>query len=212
MRFLSGIIALLVLISFPVFAATIELTEKDDGAVLKLQPGDQVAVSVPGNPTTGYTWELAAISVNVLEPGLEPDYVRDSDLIGAGGRYTFRFTARSHGYTRIILAYLRKWEKEVPPVKTFEITADVNSSREKKPVTTVNYVSESRATLTASFDPNTNEVQVMLPDKRTIKLPLAISASGVRYSNAYETFWEHHGNCTYTKGGKVVFEGTASFQ
>ncbi|MBP8980941.1 MAG: protease inhibitor I42 family protein [Syntrophobacterales bacterium] len=211
MRFLSGIIALFLLVSFPAYAATIELTEKDNGAVLKLQPGDQVAVRLSGNPTTGYTWELAAISVNILEPGLEPEYVRDSDLIGAGGRYTFRFTARSRGYTRIILAYRRTWEKEAPPVKTFEITVDVNSSREKKPVTTVNYVSESRAILTASFDHNTNEVQVTLPDKQVIKLPLAISASGARYSNAYETFWEHHGKCTYTKGDKVVFEGTAGF-
>jgi predicted secreted protein len=160
-----------------------------------------------GNPTTGYAWKLAAIRVDVLEPGSEPEDVRDSTLPGAGGRFTFRFTARSQGYTKVILAYLRTWEKDMPPVKTFEMTADVNSSQEKMPVTTVHYLSNNGTTLTTSFDPNTNQIQVTLPDGRTILLPAAISASGARYSNAYETFWDHQGKGIYTKGDKVIFEG-----
>ena len=207
MRVLMGLLGLFLLAALPAAAATIELTEKSNGAVLKVQTGDQIAITVPGNPTTGYTWELAAISVDILEPGLKPEYVRDSTLPGAGGRFTFRFTARSQGYTKVILAYLRTWEKDMPPVKTFEMTADVNSSTEKKPVTTVHYLSDQSTKLTASFDQNTNQVQVTLPDERTVLLPAAISASGARYSNAYESFWEHQGKCTYTKGNKIIFKG-----
>ena len=85
MRFPSVLIALFLLFSFPVYAATIEVTEKDNGAALKLQPGDQVAVRLPGNPTTGYTWELAAVSVDILEPGLEPEFARDSELMSPAG-------------------------------------------------------------------------------------------------------------------------------
>ncbi len=208
MRVLMGLLGLFLLAALPAAAATIELTEKDSGAFVKVQLGDQIKVTVPGNPTTGYTWKLAAIRVDILEPGLEPEYVRDSTLPGAGGRFTFRFSARSQGYTKVILAYLRTWEKDMPPVKTFEITADVNSSKERKPLTTVHYLSDKGATLTASFDPNTNQVQVILPDGRTVLLPAAISASGARYSNAYETFWDHQGKGTYSKGDKVIFEGT----
>ena len=208
MNVLMGLLGLFMFSALPAVAATIELTEKDNGAVMKVQPGDQIKVTLQGNPTTGYTWELAAIRVDVLEPGLEPDYVRDSNLLGAGGRFTFRFTARSQGYTKVILAYLRTWEKDMPPVKTFEMTADVNSSQEKKPVTTVHYLSSNGTTITASFDPNTNQIQVTLPDKRMVLLPAAISASGARYSNAYETFWDHQGKGIYTKGDKVIFEGT----
>lgn len=208
MRALIGLMGLFLLAALPAAAATIDLTEKDNGAVMKVQPGDQIKVTVPGNPTTGYTWALAAIRVDVLEPELEPEYVRDSTLPGAGGRFTFRFTARSEGYTKVILAYLRTWEKDMPPVKIFEMTADVNSSKEKKPVTAVHYLSNNGTTLTASFDPNTNQVQVTLPDGRMVLLPVAISASGARYSNAYETFWDHQGKGTYTKGDKVIFEGT----
>jgi len=208
MNVLMGLLGLFLLAPLPAVAATIELTEKDNGAVMKVQPGDQIKITVPGNPTTGYTWELAAISVDVLEPGLEPEYFRDSTLPGAGGRFTFRFMARSQGVTKVILAYLRTWEKDIPPVKTFEMIADVNSSKKKKPVTTVHYLSNNGATLTASFDPNTNQIQVTLPDGRTVLLPAAISASGARYSNAYETFWDHQGKGIYTKGDKIIFEGT----
>jgi inhibitor of cysteine peptidase len=207
MNVLIGLLGLFMFAAFPAAAATIELTEKDNGSVIKVQPGDQITVTLSGNPTTGYTWKLAAIRIDVLEPGLEPEYVRDSTLPGAGGKFTFRFTARSQGYTKVILAYLRTWEKDIPPVKTFEMTADVNSSQGKKPVTSVQYLSNNGTMLTASFDPNTNQVQVTLPDGRTVLLPSAISASGARYSNAYETFWDHQGKGIYTKGDKVIFEG-----
>ena len=207
MNVLMGLLGLFMFAAFPADAATIELTEKDNGAVMKVQLGDQIKVTVPGNPTTGYTWELAAICADVLEPGLDPEYVRDSTLPGAAGRFTFQFTVRSQGYTKVILAYRRTWGKDIPPVKTFEMTADVNSSQGKKPVTTVHYLSNKGTTLTASFDPNTNQVKVTLPDKRTVLLPAAISASGARYSNAYETFWDHQGKSIYTKGDKVIFEG-----
>ena len=208
MRVLIGLLGLFLLAALPAAAATIELTEKDNGTVIKVQIGDQIKVTMPGNPTTSYTWELAAIRADILEPGLEPEYVRNSTLPGAGGIFTFRFTARSQGYTKVILAYLRTWEKDMMPVKTFEMTADVNSSKGKKPVTTVHYLSDKGTTLIASFDPNTNQVQVTLPDERTVLLPAAISASGTRYSNAYETFWDHQGKGIYTKGNKVIFEGT----
>lgn len=204
----TALLGLLMFAVLPATAATIDLTEKDNGAVMKVQPGDQIKITVRGNPTTGYTWELAAIRVDVLEPGLEPEYIRDSTLTGAGGRFIFRFTARGQGVAKVILAYLRTWEKDVPPVKTFEMIADVNSSTEKKPVTTVYYLSRNGTKLTASFDPNTSQIQVTLPDGRTVLLPVAISASGARYSNAWETFWEHQGKGIYTKGDQVIFEGT----
>jgi membrane-bound inhibitor of C-type lysozyme len=75
-------------------------------------------------------------------------------------------------------------------------------------VTTVHYLSKNGATLTASFDPNTNQIQVTPPDGPMVLLPAALSASGARYSNAYESFWDHQGKGIYTKGDKIIFEGT----
>ena len=207
-RVLMGLMGLLMLAALPAAAATIELGEQDNGKVVKVQPGDQVRITLPGNPTTGYVWELAATRVDILEPGLEPEYFPDSDRLGSGGKFTFRFKALKQGYTKVVLAYLRPWETDKPPSSTFEMSADVNAPQEKNPVTTVRYRSGRGAILTASFDPNTNQVQVTLPDGRKVELPAAISASGSRYTNAYETFWEHKGKGTFSQGSKVVFEGT----
>ena len=207
-RVLTGLMALFVFAVLPAAARTIEISEDDNGKVVKVQPGDQVRITVPGNPTTGYTWQIAAVRIDILEPGLEPEYFADSDRLGSGGRFTFRLKAIGPGYTKVLLAYLRPWETDKPPSKTFEVTADVNAPTEKKPVTTVRYRSVQGKIMTATFDPNTSLVQVTLPDGQKVELPAAVSASGARYTNAYDTFWEHKGLGTYTKGDKVIFEGT----
>ena len=71
------------------------------------------------------------------------------------------------------------------------------------------YVSASGERLTAVFDNAARTVHVTLPGGREVTLPQAVSGSGARYSDGKETFWEHHGDGTYSVGDKVVFEGKA---
>jgi len=62
------------------------------------------------------------------------------------------------------------------------------------------YVSDKGEILTATFDNKKETVEVKLPDGKVVMLPRAISASGARYSNGHETFWEYHGEGS-THGG-----------
>lgn len=71
------------------------------------------------------------------------------------------------------------------------------------------YVSASGERLTAVFDNAARTVRVTLPGGREVTLPQALSGSGARYSDGKETFWEHHGDGTYSVGDQVVFEGKA---
>ena len=71
------------------------------------------------------------------------------------------------------------------------------------------YVSASGERLTAVFDNAARTVRVTLPGGREVTLPQAVSGSGARYSDGKETFWEHHGDGTFSVGDKVVFEGKA---
>jgi membrane-bound inhibitor of C-type lysozyme len=71
------------------------------------------------------------------------------------------------------------------------------------------YVSASGERLTAVFDNAAGTVRVTLPGGRQVTLPQAVSGSGARYSDGKETFWEHHGDGTYSVGDQVVFEGKA---
>ena len=71
------------------------------------------------------------------------------------------------------------------------------------------YVSASGERLTVVFDNAARTVRVTLPGGREVTLPQAVSGSGARYSDGKETFWEHHGDGTFSVGDKVVFEGKA---
>ena len=70
------------------------------------------------------------------------------------------------------------------------------------------YASTDNSVLIARFDLERALVRIELPDKRSLTLPLAVSASGARYSNGTETFWEHHSVGRFLVGDDVVFEGT----
>lgn len=61
--------------------------------------------------------------------------------------------------------------------------------------------------LCARFDISGKRVQVTLPDGVRLTLPLALSASGARYSDGRATFWEHHGDVRVERDGKLVFQG-----
>ncbi|NLI45575.1 MAG: lysozyme inhibitor [Acidobacteria bacterium] len=71
------------------------------------------------------------------------------------------------------------------------------------------YVSATGERLSARFDNVADAVTVTLPSGRTVTLPRAVSGSGARYSDGTDTFWEHHGEGTFTTGETTVFQGKA---
>lgn len=83
-------------------------------------------------------------------------------------------------------------------------------AEDSETIVTATYISDQGKTLTASFDNASSTVTFELPDGKTITLPLAQSASGVRYSDNDVTLWEHHSTVSIFKGEEVVFEGKES--
>lgn len=69
------------------------------------------------------------------------------------------------------------------------------------------YLSSAGERLTARFDIKARKVTVERPGKKTRILPLAVSASGARYSDGTMTFWEHQGTATLFRGDEIVFYG-----
>jgi len=74
---------------------------------------------------------------------------------------------------------------------------------------TVTYLSDDHNKLIVKFDVANDSVEVTLPDGRQVNLPRGISASGVRYTDEKETFWEHHGEGSYWVGDELIFRGKA---
>lgn len=98
-----------------------KLTEKDSGRTVELRTGDELEITVPGNPTTGYVWE-----VNSLDPTLLKQdnslFLHADKSIGSGGLEVIKLHAIGEGRGELKLIYHRPFEKNKLPIKTFEVS------------------------------------------------------------------------------------------
>ena len=115
----------LLLFQCALFSKEVALTEMDNGKKIDLTVGDTMTVRLKGNPTTGYTWQIAAITEKLLTY-TEKRYSPSSSRCGAGGTYTFKFRAAEKGMGELTLAHLRTWEKGKQPINTFHITVTIS--------------------------------------------------------------------------------------
>jgi inhibitor of cysteine peptidase len=99
------------------------LTETDAGQTIELEVGEEFAVKLAGNPTTGYTWEMATSEAAVVEQVGEAKYEAESEggPVGAGGRITLHFKATRPGQQLLQLIYHHPWEEDIAPINTFDV-------------------------------------------------------------------------------------------
>jgi predicted secreted protein len=111
---------------FKMFRVVIEEKVVDGKKVMEVKAGEEFAVSVYANPSTGYAWQLAdPLDAQFLQL-LGSEYLtEDTALVGAGCEQEWRFKALKPGSTKISLKYLRSWEKDIPPVKIEEFEINV---------------------------------------------------------------------------------------
>jgi predicted secreted protein len=101
---------------------TVTLTEADAGKTIELQNGNLLVVTLDGNITTGFNWEMVPQTPAVLKQLGEPEATPDSSALGAGGKISLKFQAVQTGQASLTLIYHRSFEKGVSPEKTFEVT------------------------------------------------------------------------------------------
>jgi len=107
--------------------------DDDNGSTIRLEPdegttritidSDQVLeISLEGNPTTGYTWEIAGDGVVEL---VDRSHRPTSDAEGSPGVTTLVFEPTTAGTGDLVLIYHRSWEEDVEPLETRTITVTV---------------------------------------------------------------------------------------
>jgi inhibitor of cysteine peptidase len=102
--------------------------EKLSQCPVRLDNGQNLILSLPSNPTTGYRWAVQDSAGGVLK-ALGPEVYRnpeDAGIVGAAGVSTWRFHAFTSGTGRLRLTYQQPWAPEVPPVETFDCAIAVN--------------------------------------------------------------------------------------
>lgn len=103
-----------------------KITEKQNGKEIKLKAGSAFTIWLEGNPTTGYNWYVKDYDRKIIEQVGKDEYFSEGNKVGMGGHFKFNFKALSPGETKLKLVYLRPWEKNVPPIETFEVLLRVN--------------------------------------------------------------------------------------
>ncbi len=98
----------------------------EEPQTVTLQAGDTLRVTLPGNPTTGYAWELSQVNDTLLKPQGELAFTPEGgDLVGAGGTFAIEFKAQEVGSTTLLFIYRRPFEADTPPLQTFELTVSI---------------------------------------------------------------------------------------
>ncbi|WP_132913410.1 protease inhibitor I42 family protein [Pseudomonas aeruginosa] len=94
----------------------VTLDDADDCSPLKLTQGQELVLTLPSNPTTGFRWELRNPAASVLKrlgPEVYSNSEEDSGLVGSGGD------------DRLELVYRRPWEKDAEPAESFSCAIQV---------------------------------------------------------------------------------------
>lgn len=105
-------------------AASAALGPADAGSAVALEVGGELTITLPANPSTGYSWVVTALNPALLTRIGEPEFSAGSNLIGAGGAMTFRFQGTAAGRDSLQLDYLRTWE-DLEPLDTYSVTVNV---------------------------------------------------------------------------------------
>ncbi|EPL06352.1 MULTISPECIES: protease inhibitor I42 family protein [unclassified Pseudomonas] len=102
--------------------------ENQSECPLQLSTGQNLILTLPSNPTTGYRWAIQDSAGGVLRKVSPEVYSNpeDSGLVGNAGQSTWRFQAFASGTGRLLLTYQQPWAPEVAPVKAFDCAIKVN--------------------------------------------------------------------------------------
>jgi predicted secreted protein len=109
---------------------SMRLTDADNKKTVALLAGTSFDVALKGNATTGFQWQVGKIGGGVRQTG-NVDYVPDKHperMVGFGGTFIFHFDVVKAAKTKIRLVYVRPWEKDKSPEKTFEVVIDPSAA------------------------------------------------------------------------------------
>lgn len=121
-----AVVVAVLMVGIAACSGNLSLSIADDGDRVSLEPSQEIQVTLEGNATTGFSWDLVEYDPSVITPLDEPVYEEDAgDLVGAGGRWTWTLRALSAGDSPVRFVYHRTWEDE-PPESVFSFTAAVS--------------------------------------------------------------------------------------
>jgi inhibitor of cysteine peptidase len=102
------------------------LTQADNGRTIEAQPGARIVVTLPENPTTGYSWAMDGEGEAL--PLVSSEYAATPAAgVGGGGKRTLVFEAKTPGTASLRLKRWREWEGEASVRERYAVTVQVKA-------------------------------------------------------------------------------------
>jgi predicted secreted protein len=102
------------------------LNASDNNTTINATAGEFLVVTLEGNPTTGYTWEVEELNEQVLQQVGDIVAVPEADRPGAGGVEIATFEVVGPGNATIKMVNHEPWLTDVEPVDTFTLDVTAN--------------------------------------------------------------------------------------
>ena len=137
---------------------TVEVKAADPSKTVSVAVGDTIEVAVPGNPTTGFQWEVVPGDDDAIEQVGDLSFEPESDAEGAPGIVTIPMKAAKPGSAIVVLKEMPPGEPEGMPANTCAVSFDIGEA------------SGGTRTVKAEAQPQ-ESVEVAQGDTLEVKLP-----------------------------------------
>jgi predicted secreted protein len=103
------------------------LTDADNGKEVALSTEGTLTVKLPAQMGTGYSWQVEDVDKDRLAPPDKPTLESTAkDTAGGTDLQVFTFKPVKAGTTALKFRYVRPWEKDAKPQKTFSVNVKIN--------------------------------------------------------------------------------------
>jgi inhibitor of cysteine peptidase len=102
--------------------ARITVSAADDGRVIRVPLGAELAVHLPENASTGFRWEVAQPARRLMEPHGGDVLAPPPSETGSAGTRTFVFRALAPGRGRLGFKLWRPWEGDASVTRRVTVT------------------------------------------------------------------------------------------
>ena len=99
------------------------LTKADSGKTFSVRVGDEIAIKLPENPSTGYTWTIDQTNSNILKS------LSSTPASKSSGTRTFLFQALKQGTVHLRLKQRQSREGNKSNADQFNVTINVTRAR-----------------------------------------------------------------------------------
>lgn len=110
----------------------VTLTNKQNCDNLTLSVGQELTITLPSSPSTGFSWTVVK-QPNVLQLTHTPKYEQDpspqnnnTQMVGMSGTTSWFYKAQNIGTDTLEMIYHRPWETKKKPAETFSCTINVH--------------------------------------------------------------------------------------